>query len=313
MGQRGIDEKCGVSIRMRMDIDPDRLDWSHLRSFLAAAETTSLSAAARKLGLTQPTLSRQVAALEDSLSLMLFERVGRGLQLTESGRELLAHVQDMGVAAGRFAMTAAAQRSDISGQVRITASDIFAATFVPQMIVEVRKRAPALEIDVIATDGISDLMRREADIAIRHVRPEQPDLVARLVNEATGRFYASSDYLNKRGRPTSRADLALHDWLSFGDADRNLEYMAGMDIHIPREAFKVGSENGLVVWEMARAGLGICPMDDTIGDCTAGMERILGDDLKVNFPVWLVTHREVHTSPRIRLVFDILAEAILKR
>jgi DNA-binding transcriptional LysR family regulator len=106
----------------------------------------------------------------------------------------------MGVAAGRVAMTAAAQRSDISGQVRITASDIFAATFVPQMIVEVRKRAPALEIDLIATDGISDLMRREADIAIRHVRPEQPDLVARLVNEATGRFYASSDYLNKRGR-----------------------------------------------------------------------------------------------------------------
>lgn len=296
-----------------MDIDPDRLDWSHLRSFLATAETTSLSAAARKLGLTQPTLSRQVAALEDSLSLMLFERVGRGLQLTESGRELLGHVQDMGVAAGRVAMTAASQRSDISGQVRITASDIFAATFVPQMIVEVRKRAPALEIDVIATDGISDLMRREADIAIRHVRPEQPDLVARLVNEATGRFYASTDYLNKRGRPKSRADLAAHDWLSFGDADRNLEYMAGMDISVPREAFKVGSENGLVVWEMARAGLGICPMDDIVGDRTAGMERILGDDLKVNFPVWLVTHREVHTSPRIRLVFDILAEAISTR
>ena len=183
MDSSGIDENRRVSIRVRMEIDPDRLDWAHLRSFLATAETASLSAAARKLGLTQPTLSRQVAALEKNLSVLLFERVGRGLELTDAGRELLAHVREMGDAAQKVAMTAASQRSDISGEVRITASDINASTFLPKIVLEVRKRAPGLSIEIVATNDISDLMRREADIAIRHVRPEQPDLVARLVRE----------------------------------------------------------------------------------------------------------------------------------
>lgn len=296
-----------------MDIDPDRLDWAHLRSFLATAETTSLSAAARKLGLTQPTLSRQIAALENALSVMLFERVGRGLHLTEAGRELLVHAQDMGHAAQKVAMTASAQRSDISGKVRITASDISAATLLPEIILDIRKRAPGLMIEVVATNDISDLMRREADIALRNVRPEQPDLVARLVREATGCFYASTAYLERRGRPQTRPDLATHDWVSFGDEATMVGYLNAIDIPVTTEAFKVGSESGIVAWEMARAGLGISPMDDVVGDRTKGMEKVLPNDLEVKFPIWLVTHREVHTSPRIRLVYDILAEALAKK
>lgn len=295
---------------MCMDINPDRLDWTHLRSFLATAETKSLSAAARKLGLTQPTLSRQVAALEDALSLLLFERVGRGLALTDAGRELLTHVRDMGKAAERAALTASAQRSEITGTVRITASDIYSTIYIPQMIQEVRKRAPNLMIEVVATNDISDLMRREADIAIRHMRPEEPDLVARKVKEATGHFYAATGYLDRRGRPQTKKDMATHDWVSFGDVDRMVEYMTGLGIPLTRDAFRVGSENGVVAWELARAGHGICPMDDVVGDGSPGLERIMGDDLSVSFPVWLVTHREVHTSPRIRLVYDVLAEAI---
>jgi len=293
-----------------MDIDINRLDWTHLRSFLATAETTSLSGAARQLGLTQPTLSRQVAALESSLSVLLFERVGRGLELTDAGRELLAHVQDMGAAAARVALTAAAQRSDITGTIRITAGDIMAATFLPQIVLDIRKRAPGLTVAVIATNDVSDLMRREADIAIRHMRPEEPELVARLVHEASGRFYGATSYLDKRGRPATRADLAAHDWVSLGDAKRMVDYMNALDVPVTPDAFKVGSENGIVAWELARAGLGICPMDDIVGGRTAGMEVVLKDDLQVTFPIWLVTHREVHTSPRIRLVFDILADAI---
>lgn len=293
-----------------MDIDPDRLDWAHLRSFLATAETTSLSGAARKLGLTQPTLSRQIAALEDSLSVMLFERVGRGLQLTDAGRELLVHTRDMGAAAHRVAMTATAQRSDIGGRVRITASDIFATAFLPDIVADIRKRAPALSIEIVATNDISDLMRREADIAIRNVRPEQPDLVARLVREAKGCFYASTGYLERRGRPETRADLAAHDWISFGDVAQMTGYLNALDVPLAQDAFKVGSESGVVAWEMARAGLGISPMDSVVGDGDQSMEKLLPDDLEIIYPIWLVTHREVHTSPRIRLVYDILADAI---
>ncbi|WP_377508923.1 LysR family transcriptional regulator [Octadecabacter sp. R77987] len=296
-----------------MDQAKSTPDWTHLRAFLATADSGSLSAAARALGLTQPTLSRQVAALEDQLGVMLFERVGRRLDLTDAGRKLLPHARDMGVAAERVALSASGQRSEVSGQVRITASDITAATFLPKVVASLREIAPQLHIDVIASNDIQDLMRREADIAIRHQRPEQPDLVARLVLDAMGYFYASKSYLDKHGRPTTRAELAKHDWVSFGDVDRMVGFMVAMDIPVTPESFRSSSENGMVAWELGRAGLGICPMDIYHGERAPDMEAIMPDELHVTFPIWLVTHREIHTSPRIRLVFDVLAEAIAAR
>ena len=142
-----------------------------MRAFLATAEAGSLSGAAKALGLTQPTLSRQVSALEDQLSLLLFERVGRGLALTDAGRELLAHVRDMGAAADRLTVSAVGQQSGISGRVSISASDILSHILLPGVVADLRRRAPQLAIEVVATNQLSDLLRREADIAIRHVRP----------------------------------------------------------------------------------------------------------------------------------------------
>ncbi len=296
-----------------MDLNPDRLDWNHLRAFLATAEGESFSGAARRLGLTQPTLSRQISALEEHLGLLLFERVGRGLQMTEAARELLSHVQEMGLAAHRLSITASGQRSDLSGWVRITASDIMSAHVMPGVVAELRKVAPQLRVDVVATNDISDLMRREADIAIRHMRPEEPDLVARLVCEATGHFYAATTYLDRLGRPENKADLTRYDWVSYGDAERMIEYLTGMEVHLAPEHFRVSSEDGLVAWEMVKQGLGICPMDTSVGDSVAGLERVLPDELEVRFPIWLVAHRELHTSPKIRLVFDLLAETLKRR
>ncbi len=310
---QGIDEKRKASIRFRMDIDANRLDWNHLRAFLAAAEAGSLSGAAKTLTLTQPTLSRQIAALEDSLGLLLFERVGRGLAITQAGRELLSHVQDMGAAAQRAGLTASGQRSDLSGWVTITASDIMAANLMPGIIADLRKVAPQLAIEVVATNDISDLMRREADIAIRHMRPEEPELVARLVREAVGYFYASTEFLDRVGRPRTLADINAMDWVSYGNTDRMIDYMTGLGLTLTPANFRASSEDGLVAWEMAKAGLGICPIDDVVGSATPGMEKVLPDVLKVAFPIWLVAHRELHTSPKIRLVFDLVAKALEDR
>ena len=296
-----------------MDIDPDRLDWNHLRAFLATAEADSLSGAARKLGLTQPTLSRQVAALEDALSLMLFERVGRGLALTDAGRELLTHVQGMGVAARRTAISANGQQSDLTGWVRITASDIMSAHMMPDVVAQLRRLAPQLKVDVVATNDISDLMRREADIAVRHVRPEQPDLIARKVTEANGYFYAAKSFLDRVGRPQTKAELTALDWVAFGDVTEMMSYLAALDIPLNADACRVSSANGLVAWELAKAGLGLCPMDCAVGDAAVGMERVLPSIGEITFPIWLVAHREIHTSPKIRLVFDVLAQALAKR
>ncbi|WP_084863828.1 LysR family transcriptional regulator [Salibaculum halophilum] len=287
-------------------------DWNRLRAFLATAEAGSLSGAAKVLGLTQPTLSRQVSALENQLSLLLFERVGRGLELTDAGRELLAHVREMGAAADRLTVSAIGQQSGISGRVSISASDILSHTLLPGVVAELRRRAPQLAIEVVATNQLSDLLRREADIAIRHVRPEQPNLVARRVREGHGLFYAASDYLARKGRPATPEAMAALDWVAFGDPALMCGHIRAMGVPVSPESFVVHSENGIVAWEMVCSGMGVCPMDASIAAQEPRVEPVLPEVLSVDFPVWLVTHREIHNSPRIRLVFDHLAEVLAR-
>ena len=284
-------------------------DWNRMRAFLATVEEGSLSAAARMLELTQPTLSRQIAALEDELGLILFERVGRGLVLTEAGRELHRHVSDMGAAADKVALTALGQLQTIEGAVRITASDILSAVLLPHAVKRIKTLAPNLVIDIIAANDVRDLMRREADIAIRHVRPVQPDLVARLIREARGYFYASKDYLAIRGHPQTVKDLAQHDFISMGDNPRMMDYLKNIGIDLEERQFRVGSENGLVGWALAQAGLGIMPMDENVAIKYKEMMQVL-PQTSISFPIWLTTHREIHNSPKIRLVFDVLAEEL---
>lgn len=283
-------------------------DWNQARAFLATVEEGSLSAAARALGMTQPTLGRQVAALEAQLDVVLFERVGRSLIPTQSGIELLEHVRTMREAANRISLTASGQSQTIEGQVRITASDMMSAHVLPPAIRRLREIAPLVEIDVVAANDIRDLQMREADIAIRHVRPKQPELIARLVNEATAGFYASTDYLARCGRPQSPQALSNHDFIGFGNNERLIEALAPLGVALTLKNFKVSSESGVVAWEMARGGLGIIVMSDTVAGKTRGIEKILPDNEPIGFPVWLVTHRELHTSRRIRLVYDLLAE-----
>jgi len=283
-------------------------DWNQARAFLATAEEGSLSAAARALGQTQPTLGRQVSALEAQLGVVLFERIGRTLVLTQSGSELMEHVKDMRDAAARVSLTATGQSQTTQGTVRITASDVMATYLLMPAWEKLRKIAPLLEIDVIASNDIQDIQRREADIAVRHVRPEQPDLIARLVMEETAHFYASPDYLNRRGRPKTLDDLKRHDFISFGDTQMMIAYMDGMGIPITQSNLKLGSASGIVAWQMVCNGLGVALMSDQIAARFPNVERVLPDMTPVVFPIWLTTHRELHTSRRIRLVFDLLAE-----
>ena len=283
-------------------------DWNQARAFLVTAEEGSLSAAARALGLTQPTLGRQVTALESQLGVVLFERVGRSLSLTQAGIELLEHVRTMAEAANRISLTASGQSQVVEGQVRITASDMMSAYVLPPVLKELRTVAPLLAIDVVATNDISDLLRREADIAIRHVRPEQPDLIARRVREDTAHFFAAPSYLKAHGRPTVAGGLAEHQFIGFGDIDRMLGYLQPLNLGLTRDNFRLSSAAGGVAWEMARHGLGIAIMSTQIAAQFRDVERVLEEIEPFVFPVWLTTHRELHTSRRIRLVFDLLAD-----
>lgn len=288
-------------------------DWNRMRAFLATAETGSLSGAARKLGLTQPTIGRQVSALEEELELALFERTARSMTMTDAGRDLLADAQAMGEAATRITLRAQGRAHTLDGTVRITASDMMSAHVLPDTLLTLRQLAPRLRVDVIASNDIRDILKREADIAIRHVRPEQPDLIARSIGDAPAHLYASKGYIAARGRPERLSDLEHHDFISMGDDALFLEAMQQRGIPVRAENLCSGSTSGTTIWELVRKGFGIFPMSENIARRFDDVEPVLADVTTLSFPVWLVTHRDLHTSRRIRLVFDLLADMLSGR
>ncbi|MEM7404346.1 MAG: LysR family transcriptional regulator [Pseudomonadota bacterium] len=284
-------------------------DWNQAKAFLATAEEGSLSAAARALGLTQPTVGRQITALEGELGVTLFDRVGRSLALTDAGLSLLDHVRSMGDAASLVSLSASGRAQVIAGQVCITATDGMAAYYLPEVIARLRKSAPEIEVEILASNALQDLRRREADIAIRHVRPEQPELIARLVRESTGHLYASTGFLERHGRPDSVAALSRYDFVGFEDPERYVRYFNALGLSLTRDNIRVHSNSGIACWEMVKAGLGIGAMLKETGDATPEVEVLLPEAVSVDVPVWLTTHQELHTSRRIRVVFDLLADA----
>lgn len=285
-------------------------DWNQLHAFLATVETGSLSAAARELGLTQPTVGRQVAALEQDLGVLLFERVGRSLSLTSAGRELFESARSMSEAASRLSIIASGQSQSIEGLVRITASDVVAAYTLPPILKRLHETAPGIEVDIIAANDVRDLMRREADIAIRHVAPEQPDLIARRCRGTTARLYAASSYLDAHGRPADGAGLATADFIGYSEADGLVGELNARGIPVTRANFRWTTQSLVIAWEMIRQGMGIGVMFRDAADRAPGVEPVLPDLPPFEVPVWLAVHRELHTSRRIRLVFDLLAETL---
>lgn len=288
-------------------------DWNQARAFLATAEEGSLSAAARALGQTQPTLSRQVAALEAELGVTLFDRVGRSLSLTQSGLELLDHFRAMGDAASRISLAASGQSQAIEGHVRITATDVMATYHLPPVLKRLRETAPGIEIDVVASNEVRDLRRREADIAIRHVRPEQPELIAKLVGETFARIYASTDYLDRHGRPEAGSDLADAEFIGLDDPERMLPFLNSLGLKLTRRNFKITTASGTVIVALVKQGVGMSIFTEQDAAAIPGLEPVLPEFDPIPIPIWLVTHRELHTSRRIRLVFDLLADAFAQK
>jgi len=288
-------------------------DWNQIRAFLATAEEGSLSAAARALGSTQPTVGRQIAALEDDLGVTLFERAGRSLIMTGAAQDLLEHVQAMGDAASRVSMVAAGQSEDIAGRVVITANDLMAAGYLPAVLAQLRHEAPGIIVDVVASNRIENLTRRDADIAIRHVQPEQPDLIAKRLPDAGAGYFAATSYLECHGRPSTLTDLERHSFIGSRNYGEMQSFLAGQGITVSQDRFVANSDSAFVGWEMMRAGLGILVGPIEFAPDLKGIEQLLPDQPSIAFPVWLATHRELRTSRRIRIVFDFLADALTER
>ncbi len=292
-----------------MDWRTINFDWNRARAFLVTAEEGSLSAAARALGLAQPTLGRQVAALEEELGVALFERGARGLELTPGGLDLLGHVRSMGSAASDLSLAASGRSSNIEGEVAITATEVVAAYWLPQVICALRREHPGIRVEVIASNQAKDLRRREADIAIRSFRPTQPNLIAKKLADIEAYLYAASAYLDDIGRPQTPDDLAGADFIGFERGDVLMAALQSIGFKLTPDSFPILSENHLVQWELVKAGAGIGVMPAEVGDRESRVERVLPGLGPLVGEEWIVAHRELRSSRRIRTVFDFLVEA----
>ena len=293
-----------------MDWRAIKFDWNRARAFLVTAEEGSLSAAARVLGMAQPTLGRQVAALEAELGVALFERAGRGLVLTPGGLELVDHVRTMAEAAGRVSLAASGQSQSIEGTVCLSASEVYATYRLPPIVARLRRLEPKLTIEIVATNALSDLRRREADIALRNVRPSDPTLVARKLREDAAALYATDDYLARIGRPRTPTDLSGADFIGFDDNAELLNGLNARGFDLTAANFTVSCGDHVVHWELVKQGVGISIFPTWLGDAAPGLVRVLPEMAPLLFPVWLTAHRELTSSRRVRLVFDLLVDAL---
>ncbi len=296
------------TIRFRMDWTRVTFDWNRARAFLVTAEEGSFSAAARALGTTQPTLSRQVAALESELGLTLFARVGTRLELTASGLGLLAHARTMGAGATQLSLAAAGAAAQVAGPVTVTAGEVSCAFLLPPIVAALRVDHPGITVELVASNAVVDLRRREADIAVRGVAPTHPDLIARRMPDETAGLWAARAYLDRIGPLDSAADLARAEILNFdhGTALPDGLVRAGLPVR-PRQ-FPTVAANQLVQWALCRAGAGLCVMVNAVGAADPGVVRVV-PEVELSIPRWLVCHRELRTSRRLRIVWERLVAA----
>lgn len=284
--------------------------WELYRSFLAVVREGSLSAAARALGMTQPSLGRHVRQLEENLGVALFIRSPQGLTPTDLGEELATHAQSMLAASAALRRAASGSNHDVRGVVRITCSEVIGAEVLPPILADFRRLQPGISIELSLSNQNEDLLRKDADIAVRMVRPVQAALVARHIGNISLGLYAHRRYLKAHGRPRTLADLMQHTTIGFDRETPALRAVLGK-LPFGREDFALRSDSDLAQLAAIRAGYGIGACQRQIAQRDRNLIAVLPEAFKFDLDTWLVMHEDLKASRRTRLLFDHLAEALL--
>ncbi|MDE0590852.1 LysR family transcriptional regulator [Halocynthiibacter sp. C4] len=287
------------------------IDWTLIQSFVAVAECGSLTAAAQRLRASQPTIGRHISQIESSLGVVLFSRVHRGVELTAEGEALLPAARDMQAAAARLSLAAAGQTQNLSGVVRITASVFVSHYILPPLLAELRAMEPDIEIELHASDSTDNLLFHEADIALRMYRPEQLDTITRHICDFDVGIYAAKTYLARRGVPQDRDALMAHDWVGYDRNDLMIKGMRAVGWTVDRSFFKIRCDNQSAYWQLVQAGCGVGVALKCVAQHCAEVEQILPEVEVPPLPVWLTAPEALRKSPRIRRVFDFLAEKLV--
>lgn len=289
-----------------MDGDLRNLDWGRVQAFLAVARTGSLSAAARELCMSQPTLGRTIKAMENELSVTLFHRRARGLALTETGMELLAPAQAMAEAANQMALSAAGRSETMAGTVRITASVGLALHFLPPVLATIRKEEPEIHIEIASTDETDNLLFREADIALRMFRPTQLDVIAKHIANMRLGLFAAKSYMKDKTEPTTIEEVLAMDLVGYDKEERIIRGLRNLGHHVDRTTFATRCDDHNIIYELVCAGCGLGFLPCRLQDKHPEIIQI-GQGLPIPaLPLWLAAHEAVRHKPRIRRIWDIL-------
>ena len=286
-------------------------DWNLVRSFLAALDQGSLLGASRVLRTSQPTVGRHVVELESQLGVVLFERTGRGLVPTATALQLAESAREMEAGALQLAQNVTGAQTQTAGTVRITASVPVAVKLLPTLLTQMRVTLPDIQVELVSSNQVSNLLRREADIAIRMVRPDQNTLIARKIGNVALGAYAHKTYLSRMGTPRKPVDLLTHDLIGSDTDTSILQGFQAMGYPVSREIFALRSDDFIVQWAALQAGYGIGFVADYMRRDQPEVVHVLSGQLKIPpLPMWLAVHREIRTNRRIRAVYDYLASTL---
>ncbi len=285
-------------------------DWETYRSFLAVMTEGSLSAAARKLALTQPTLGRHIDQLEAALEVPLFSRSQTGLVPTEAAHALLPHAQTMASAAAALVRASSAAEADERGTVRLTASVMIGGEVLPSLLTEFREKHPGIAIELVLSDRTQDLLRRDADIAVRMVRPKQEALVAKKIGRIALGLFAHRRYLARHGVPKSLDDISQHTVIGFDRETQALRALRLTGLTLTRDMFALRCDSDLAQLAALRAGygLGVCQLG--IAGREIDLVPVLPGAFRFELDTWLVMHKDLRNTRRMRLLFDHLVESL---
>lgn len=291
-------------------LNPGQFDWDLVRSFLAAMTHGSLLGAARAMKSSQPTMGRRISELETQLGVALFERTGRGLRPTAMAVALAESARQMEGAALQLTLGLSQQQQSLKGTVRITASTTVTCFVLPSIVAAMRLALPNIEVELVSTNAVSNLLKREADIAVRMVQPQQASLTAKRIAHISLGAYAHDSYLQARGTPRTPTDLLNHALIGHTDDNFILEGFRSQGFPVDKHAFCVRCDDLVAYWELVRAGVGIGFIAEHVAQQDPHVQRILPTLPLPTLPVWLAVHREVHGNAAIRAVYDYLATAL---
>lgn len=286
------------------------IGWELYRSFLAVLEEGSLSAAARALDLTQPTVGRHVAALEKALAVPLFVRSQSGLLPTDAALALRGHAQAMGSIAASLQRAAGRHGEAVQGTVRISASEVIGAEVLPPVLASLRRAHPQLRLELVLSNRVQDLLHREADVAVRMTPPQQDLLIARRIGEIALGLYADRDYLARHGTPQDLDELAQHALVGF---DAETPFLRAARAGLPqwrREAFALRADSDLAQLALIRAGCGIGFFQTALARRTPSLLPVLPQQVRLGLETWITMHQDLRGSAACSAVFAALVEAM---